>query len=267
MNNNLLFRKTNVCNKGWRFLLWKYEMNKKVNKSKHYKFIKNQNFSDNSPFNLESKGIIHTKMSNFLYFFNKRLCDIFFSFIAIIILSPLLIIIAIIIKVEDHGSVIYKANRIGRIGKLIKVTKFRSMLKNAEKLENLLNQDELTEYYKNYKLDYDPRITKFGGFLRKTSIDELPQLFDIFVGKMSIVGPRPVLEEETQLYGVNRSTFLSVKPGLTGLWQAYGRSNITYESGKRQEMELYYVRNKSFFLDIRIIFKTISVVLKGTGAK
>ncbi|MCD7893365.1 MAG: sugar transferase [Erysipelotrichaceae bacterium] len=120
------------------------------------------------------------------------------------------------------------------------------------------------EWDANFKLENDPRITKVGNILRKTSLDELPQILNIFLGNMSIIGPRPVIDEEVELYGKDKDKFLSVKPGLTGYWAANGRSSTTYE--ERMEMELYYVENCSIWLDIKIFFKTIISVLKREGA-
>jgi lipopolysaccharide/colanic/teichoic acid biosynthesis glycosyltransferase len=131
----------------------------------------------------------------------------------------------------------------------------------------MLTPEELAEYRKNYKLDRDPRITKMGRFLRKTSLDELPQLLNIVGGSLSLVGPRPVLQEETELYGKDRDLLLSCKPGLTGLWQVQGRSNVSYEDGQRQAMELKYVRERSLWLDIKILFMTVGAVVRMDGAR
>ena len=126
----------------------------------------------------------------------------------------------------------------------------------------------MIQYQKEFKIDNDPRITKMGKFLRVTSLDELPQLWDIFVGKLSVVGPRPLVKNEIELYySDSKELFLSCKPGLTGYWQAYARNDATYESGERQKMELYYVNNRSLWLDIKILFKTVFSVLSRKGAK
>lgn len=197
----------------------------------------------------------------------KRLFDFILSLVAVIVLSPILLIISIAVVAEDRGPVLYKAKRVGLHGKPIQVYKFRSMRQNADRLEDMLTPEELAEYRKNFKLDHDPRITKVGAFLRKTSLDELPQLLNIIGGSLSIVGPRPVLQEETELYGEDRDLLLSCKPGLTGLWQSCGRSNVTYEDGKRQAMELRYVRERNLLLDIKIIFWTVGAVVRMDGAK
>lgn len=201
-----------------------------------------------------------------LYELGKRIFDLAVSLVAVVVLSPVLAIICLFILAEDGGPVLYRASRVGRYGKPIKVYKFRSMRKNADKLEDSLSPEELEEYRKNYKLEKDPRITKVGAFLRKTSLDELPQLFNIITGSLSLVGPRPVLQEETELYGKDRDLLLSAKPGLTGLWQAKGRSNITYEDGQRQALELEYVRTRGFMLDLKIMVWTVGAVIRMDGA-
>lgn len=197
----------------------------------------------------------------------KRGIDIFLSIIGMIILSPIFCIIAIAIKLDSEGPVFYKHKRIGKNGKTIYLYKFRSMYTDSkERLEMLLkNPDIKKEWEENFKLENDPRITKVGNFLRKTSLDELPQLLNILKGEMSIIGPRPVIDEELEKYGQNKNKFLSVTPGLTGWWACNGRSAITYED--RMRLELYYVDNQSLLLDIKCVLKTIVIVLKRQGAK
>lgn len=197
----------------------------------------------------------------------KRIFDLVVSLVAVIVLSPILLVIALAIRLEDRGPILYRAQRVGRGGKPITVYKFRSMRMNADRLEDMLTPEELEEYKKNFKLEHDPRITKVGAFLRKTSLDELPQLFNILSGTLSLVGPRPVLQEETELYGDKRNLLLSCKPGLTGLWQVSGRSNVTYENGRRQALELQYVSHRSLWLDIKILFWTVGAVVRMDGAK
>ncbi len=201
-----------------------------------------------------------------LYDFFKRLFDIFSSLIAMILLSPVILILIIAVKIDDpQGKVFFAHNRVGKDGKEIKILKFRSMVHNAEELIEKFTPEQKEEYYANYKLDKDPRVTKLGNFLRKSSLDELPQLLNILAGDLSLVGPRPVLERETQLYGKDRDVFLSVKPGLTGYWAVNGRSAVDYD--ERIKLELYYVYNRSFWLDVKIIFKTFTTVFKGEGAQ
>ena len=145
--------------------------------------------------------------------------------------------------------------------------KFRSMVADADDFEKYLTPEQIEEYKTNIKLHYDPRITRIGRFLRRTSMDELPQLMNVLKGEMSIVGPRPVVEEELALYGDDADELLSIKPGITGYWQTHGRGDSTYESGERQKLELHYVRHQSLGLDIKILLKTVKVVLSRKGAK
>ncbi len=197
----------------------------------------------------------------------KRGIDIFLSVIGLILLSPIFCFITIAIKLDSKGSVFYKHKRIGKDGEIIYLYKFRSMYTDSkERLEMLLkNPDIRKEWEENFKLENDPRITKVGNFLRKTSLDELPQLLNILKGEMSIIGPRPVIDEELEKYNQNKSKFLSVTPGLTGWWACNGRSATTYED--RMKLELYYVEHQSFLLDIKCFFKTITTVLNRQGAK
>lgn len=194
----------------------------------------------------------------------KRLTDVVLSSIALVVLSPIFAIIALAIKIESRGPVFFKHTRIGKNGKIIKIYKFRSMIRNAEELIEKFTPEQMKEYKENYKLTDDPRITKVGKILRKTSLDELPQLINIIKGELSIIGPRPVIQEELEKYGPNAKKFLSITPGLTGYWAANGRSSTTYE--ERMKMELYYVDNMSFVLDLKVFFKTILSVLKREGA-
>ena len=200
-----------------------------------------------------------------VYDFVKRFADIICSAIAIILLSPFFIIISIAIKATSKGPVIFVHNRVGKNGKKIGIYKFRSMVMNAEELIEKFTPEQKEEFKKNFKLKNDPRITKIGKFLRKTSLDELPQLFNILKGDLSIVGPRPIMEVETKIYGEYKDMLLSIKPGLTGFWAANGRSDTSYK--RRRAMEIYYVKNRSLVFDIKIIFKTVISVFKGDGAK
>lgn len=198
----------------------------------------------------------------------KRILDFILSLFAIIVLSPIYVVIAVLIRKEDGGPVLYKHTRIGKNGKKFGVYKFRSMTtkyKTFDEFYQTLSDEQKKEWNENYKLSNDPRVTKIGNFLRKTSLDELPQIFNILKGEMSIIGPRPIINEELEKYKENKSKLLSVLPGLTGYWAANGRSDTTYE--QRMEMELYYIDHISFLLDIKIFFKTIISVLKKEGAK
>ena len=154
------------------------------------------------------------------YRYIKRFMDVILATIALVVLSPIFLIIAIAIKIESKGPVFFKHTRIGKNGKIIKLYKFRSMVINAEELIKSFTPEQMREYKENYKLTNDPRITKVGKFLRKTSLDELPQLINIINGDLSIIGPRPVVADELEKYGVNKDKFLSVTPGLTGYWAA-----------------------------------------------
>ncbi len=199
-----------------------------------------------------------------IYKYVKRFMDIVLASIGLVVLSPVFLIIAILIKTESKGKVFFKHKRIGKNGKEIYIYKFRTMVENAEDLIKQFTPEQMKEFKENFKLENDPRVTKIGKILRKTSLDELPQLINIIKGDISIIGPRPVIEEELEKYGMNKNKFLSVTPGLTGYWAANGRSNTTYE--QRMEMELYYVDNMSFKLDIKVFFKTVLSVLKREGA-
>lgn len=212
---------------------------------------------------LRTQSDVKTKISKKVYIKIKRVIDVILASVALILLSPLFAIIAIAIKIDSKGPVFFAHKRIGKNGKIIKLYKFRSMVINAEELIKSFTPEQMREYKENYKLTNDPRITKVGKFLRKTSLDELPQLINIINGDLSIIGPRPVVADELEKYGVNKDKFLSVTPGLTGYWAANGRSNTTYE--QRMEMELYYIDNLSLKMDIKVFFKTILSVLKKEG--
>ena len=194
----------------------------------------------------------------------KRIIDVIISTIGLIVLSPIFLILAIIIKLDSKGPVFFAHTRYGKDGKKFKMYKFRTMYENAQDMINDFTPEQMKEWKENFKLQDDPRITKVGKFLRKTSLDELPQIVNIIKGDLSIIGPRPVIEEELEKYGENKEKFLSVTPGLTGYWQANGRSSTTYE--QRMEMELYYIDHISPKLDFKIFFKTIESVIKKEGA-
>ncbi|WP_297445542.1 exopolysaccharide biosynthesis polyprenyl glycosylphosphotransferase [Desulfurobacterium sp.] len=199
----------------------------------------------------------------------KRSFDIVFSVFAILITLPIMIPIAIAIKLTDRGSIFFGHNRVGYKGELFKVLKFRSMYPDAEeRLKKILEEDPEAgkEWERTFKLKNDPRVTPIGKILRKTSLDELPQFFNVLRGDMSVVGPRPVVEEELRKYYKDKAKYyLSVKPGVTGYWQVEGRSDVdNYE--ERVNMDVWYVQNQSFLLDIKIILKTIWVMLTGKGA-
>lgn len=199
----------------------------------------------------------------------KRMFDIVFSLFAILITLPIMIPIAIIIKLTDGGSVLFGHNRVGYRGREFKVLKFRSMYPDAEeRLKKILEEDPKAreEWEKTFKLKNDPRVTPIGKFLRKTSLDELPQFFNVLKGDMSVVGPRPVVKEELEKYYKDKAKYyLSVKPGITGYWQVEGRSDVE-DYQERVNMDVWYVENQSFLLDLKIILKTVWVMLTGKGA-
>ncbi|WP_278342772.1 sugar transferase [Parageobacillus thermoglucosidasius] len=197
----------------------------------------------------------------------KRTIDIVGAIIGLVLTSPLFLIISIFYLFGDSkGPIFFKQVRVGKNGKRFYIYKFRSMIVNAE--EKLKADKELYEKYlrNNYKLEphEDPRITNLGRFLRKTSLDEIPQLINVLKGEMSLVGPRPVVAEELREYGNRVNEFLSVKPGMTGYWAVSGRSDVDYP--ERVNLELYYVYNQSLLFDIKIIIKTFLIVLLKKGA-
>lgn len=200
--------------------------------------------------------------------------------VSVVLLIPMAII-ALVIFVKDPGNPFYRQKRVGKDGKDMYILKFRSMKVGADNLEKMLTPEQLEEYHREYKLKDDPRLIGykktgdgskcFGALIRRTSIDELPQIvYNICLrGDMSVVGPRPLLRDELEenYTPAEQRAFTSVKPGLTGYWQAYARNNATYESRERQKMELYYVKNRSVILDIKILLQTVISVIRKTGAK
>lgn len=201
------------------------------------------------------------------YLFIKRLFDIAVSLAGIILLSPLFVILSALVIADDGGLPFYTQSRLGYQGKRIRIYKFRSMRTDAGNLDKFFTPEQKEQYLREFKLKDDPRITGIGKFLRLSSLDELPQLFNILNGDLSLVGPRPIVESETKYYGDEIGKLLSVLPGLTGYWQAYARNNATYKSGQRRLMELYYVDHRSILLDCRIILKTFGTVLSHEGAE
>lgn len=197
------------------------------------------------------------------YDFLKRTFDIFCSFFGLIVFSPVFLVITVIILSERTGKrVFYKQRRVGKNGKIIYIHKFRSMVEEADNVELWLSETQLSQYYKEYKISDDPRVTKFGKFLRRTGIDELPQLVNILKGELSLVGPRPIQESELEFYGEDKELLLSVKPGLTGYWQVYCSDGISYHNHKRQDMELDYVKNRSVKWDLKICFATFGAIVR-----
>lgn len=204
------------------------------------------------------------------YLFMKRTFDLFCSFFALIILLLPMLIIAFCIKVNSKGRVIFLDKRVGLKGKDLNIYKFRTMYADAEtNIEKYLTPEQIESWEKERKVDNDPRITSIGRFLRRTSLDELPQLFNILLGSLSLVGPRPITREELieNYTPYEQERLVLVKPGLTGIWQVNGRSSVDYASKKRQQEELSYLPMRSVLVDLKIILLTIPAVFKQNGAK
>ena len=206
------------------------------------------------------------------YLFFKRVLDIVVSFISIVFLMATLIfpIISVLVLISTRGQVIFKDERMGLNKKKIRIYKFQTMFSDAEtNLDKYLDENQKKKWQKERKLDDDPRVTKLGKFLRKTSLDELPQLFNILGGSLSLVGPRPITKQELEsnFTEYEQNQLMKVKPGLTGYWQVKDRSLATYESGERQKEELYYLPRRGLWFDFKIILLTIPAIFKGKGAK
>ncbi len=203
-----------------------------------------------------------------VYHITKRVYDIIVSLLALIVLAPFFLVIAILIKLDSKGPVLLNQKRIGKNGKLFRIYKFRSM--DGDYTEEMLmdfldkNIELKEEYLTNKKLINDPRITRIGKFLRRTSIDELPQLINVLIGNMSLVGPRPYLPYEKNDIGVLYNTIIKMTPGITGLWQVTGRANTEFY--ERCMLDVQYYRKMSIKEDTKILFKTFKVVFKKIGA-
>ena len=214
-----------------------------------------------------------------VYEFTKRFFDIVLSALASIVLLIPILLVAVAITIKDPGNPFYLHTRVGKDRKPIKILKLRSMRKGADKLENMLTPQQLEEYNREYKIQDDPRLIGwkktgdgskcFGARVRQFSLDEIMQIpYNILIkNDLSLVGPRPIMEDEliANYTPEEQKILLSVKPGLTGYWQAYARNNATYADGKRQQMELWYVQHRSLWLDIKIIFATVKAVVKKNG--
>ena len=213
--------------------------------------------------------------------FFKRLADIAVALPLTLLSLPVGVLLGLLILLRDPGNPFYCQRRVGRDGKVLTILKFRTMKRHSDEVERVLSPEALAIYRREYKLMDDPRLIGyrkegdgsrcFGAILRRTSLDELPQLWwnVLLRGNMSLVGPCPILKEELkQQYTIEeQKALLSVKPGLTGYWQAYARNAACYENGERQQMELYYVKNRSFWLDLKILFRTVVAVITKAGAK
>ena len=196
----------------------------------------------------------------------KRILDVIGSLLIGLVFSPLIIVIAVRMSLED-GPILFRHPRVGRGGMAFECLKFRTMVPNAEQiLRDLLAKDPQAnaEWLRDHKLKNDPRVTRIGRFLRRTSLDELPQLWNVLRGEMSLVGPRPIVKEEMLRYGKHARRYLAAKPGVTGLWQVTGRNDTDYR--RRVALDAYYVKKHSILMDVRILLKTIKVVVWGRGA-
>lgn len=210
---------------------------------------------------------IKNNLNNFVNKAVKNILDVLLSIVLIVIFFIPMIIISILIKLDSEGPIFFTQMRVGKDGKLFKIYKFRTMYINADKiLEDHIkkNPNLLEELNKYWKIKDDPRVTRVGKFLRKTSLDELPQLFNVLKGDMSLIGPRPYLPEEIEKVGNLKNLILEVKPGITGLWQVSGRNEVDYKY--RSNIDAWYVRNWELWLDIIILIKTIIIVIKREGA-
>ena len=217
-----------------------------------------------SPFVVHREHVAKTKPTLSL----KRVLDIIIASVAIVFFSPLILVCAVMIRMKDGGPALYSQKRYGLNGNTFKCYKLRSMATDAEaQLIKILATDPIArdEWERTQKLSRDPRITPIGHFMRKTSVDELPQLWNVIRGDMSVVGPRPIVQSEIARYAEHFERYSSVPPGITGLWQVRGRSNTTYE--ERVEIDVEYANTRSFWGDISIIFKTIPAVLRSRGAR
>jgi lipopolysaccharide/colanic/teichoic acid biosynthesis glycosyltransferase len=197
----------------------------------------------------------------------KRWMDIVFTFLCLPIMFPFCVLVAVIIKLDSRGPILVRVKRIGQNRTGFLKYKFRTMIPEAERaLQDLLleNEEIRKEYLATYKIKNDPRVTRFGRLLRRTSLDELPQFLNVIKGEMSWVGPRDILDSELAMYGEFAPKFVTVKPGITGLWQVSGRSRLGYS--ERVQLDMFYIDNLSFPLDLGILFRTIPVVLLGDGA-
>jgi Undecaprenyl-phosphate galactose phosphotransferase WbaP len=239
---------------------------------RHVIFISDRSWFDRVSFRIHDfEGLIGVEArKNLLSPANlavKRVLDILFSLVLSILFLPVVFLVGLLTKMDSRGPIFYQQERIGMGGRRIRVYKFRTMVENADSaLKDCIekNFENRMEWEQNHKLRDDPRITRFGRFLRKYSIDELPQLINVLKGDLSLVGPRPIVDAEVHHYCENITEYKNVRPGVTGLWQVSGRNNTTYD--ERVRFDVYYVRNWSIWLDLYILLRTIWVVLKRDGA-
>ena len=193
----------------------------------------------------------------------KRVFDVAASLSALALIWPVMLLIALLVRFQDGGRALYAQDRLGRGGRKFRMWKFRSMVPDADRIAQTLTDDQKAQYNAEFKIDNDPRVTRLGAFLRRTSLDELPQLWNILRGDMSLVGPRPIVPEEVRCYTQDQlELFHSVPPGLTGYWQTCAEEQDTYTTGRRQQMELHYAAHADFRTDISLIFKTFRAVIR-----
>jgi lipopolysaccharide/colanic/teichoic acid biosynthesis glycosyltransferase len=198
------------------------------------------------------------------YLFAKRMTDIVGSFLGLVLLSPVIAVFAVLIKLSDAGPVFYPHARVGKWGREFRCMKFRTMVVNAEKLKSEIAHLNTHDDHRTFKIPDDPRVTRVGRFLRRTSMDELPQLWNVLIGHMSLVGPRPPVPVEVERYDLDDMQRLMVKPGLTCIWQVSGRSRVPFP--KQLEMDLAYIQNRNYWLDLKLILQTLPAVLSADGA-
>lgn len=222
---------------------------------------------DNTATDVQESAVAVSEKKKYIYLFVKRSFDLFRSLLALVILSPVFLVVAILIKREDGGTVLHRRVCVGKNGKTYIMYKFRTMMPNADDRLDLFTPQQREDYLRGVKIEDDPRITKIGRVLRSTSIDELSQLISVLRSDMSLIGPRPVIEREAEEYGKLREHLLSCKPGITGYWQVMGRGSVPFLSEEGKRLQLYYVDHKSLWLDIKILFKTVFVVISKVGAR
>lgn len=222
------------------------------------------NFIDRRRIRMEQENAQMLSFHTEFTLFWKRPFDVVASLIALVLASPLMILIILLIRITSQGPIFFIHKRVGLSGREFPLYKFRTMVQNAESLKSQFTPEQQAEFLADYKLKEDPRVTKIGRFLRKTSLDELPQLFNVLRGDMSLIGPRPVTQEELSKYDGFVNLLLSVRPGITGLWQVSGRNDISYE--ERVQLDINYILNCNWAMDCKLMLDTIRVMLFRLGA-
>lgn len=205
------------------------------------------------------------RQRSLFYEVTKRIFDFVFSLVVLVVGLIPFVIIALLVALETHASPIFSQERVGKGGKPFRIYKMRTMVKDSGNVEKYFTPEQLEVWKREYKVENDPRITHVGNFLRVTSLDEMPQFFNVLRGDLSVIGPRPITEHELRHFGDDVDELLSIRPGITGWWQATERNEATYKNGRRQELEMYYVRNASFALDFKVFVKTLGAIVGATG--